>query len=71
LSREKTKGYTKCVKCLDDIDVVHLPKNLKIVYMGHRRFLPENHPYRRNRKDFDGTIEKCLPPKYQDGPMKL
>jgi hypothetical protein len=34
--------------------------------MGHRRFLPKDHPYRRNRKDFDGTIEKCLPPKYQD-----
>jgi hypothetical protein len=39
--------------------------------MGHRRFLPKDHPYRRNRKDFDGTIEKRLPPKYQDWPMIL
>ena len=25
LSREKTKGYTRCVECLDDTDAVHLP----------------------------------------------
>ena len=71
LSGEKTKGYTGCVKCLDDTDAVNLPNNSKIVYMGHRRFLPKDHPYRRNRKDFDGTIEKRLPPKYQDGPAIL
>ena len=39
--------------------------------MGHRRFLPKDHPYRRNRKDFNGTIEKCLAPKYRDGPTIL
>ena len=26
LSREKTKCYTRCVECLDDTNVVHLPK---------------------------------------------
>jgi hypothetical protein len=71
LSGEKTQGYTICVECLDDTEAVHLPNNSKIVYMGHRRFLPKDHPYRRNRKDFDGTIEKRLPPKYQDGPAIL
>jgi hypothetical protein len=39
LSGKKTKGYTRCVECLDDSDVVHLPKNSKIVYMGHHRYL--------------------------------
>ena len=68
LSEEKTKVYTGCVECLDDADAVNLPNNSKIVYMRHRRFLPKDHPYRRNRKDFDETIKKCLPPKYQDGP---
>ena len=53
LSGEKTKGYTGCVECLDDTDVVHLLKNSKIVYMGHRKFLPKDHPYSRNKKDFD------------------
>ena len=71
LSGEKTKGYTGCVECLDDTDAVNLSNNSKIVYMRHRRFLPKDHPYRRNRKDFNGTIEKCLAPKYRDGPAIL
>ena len=71
LSGEKTKGYTGCVEFLDDTDAVNLPNNSKIVYMGHRRFLPKDHPYRRNRKDFNGTIGKCLAPKYQDRPAIL
>ena len=61
---EKTKGYTRCVECLDDTDAVNLPNNSKIVYMEHRRFLPKDHPYHKNRKDFNGAIEKCLAPKY-------
>ena len=57
LSGEKTKGYTRCVECLDDTDALNLPNNSKIVYRGHSMFLPKDHPYRRNRKDFNGTIE--------------
>jgi hypothetical protein len=71
LSGEKTKGYTRCVECLDDTNVVNLPNNSKIVYMGHHRFLPKDHPYRRNKKDFNGAIEKCLAPKYRDEPVIL
>ena len=71
LSEEKTKGYTRCVECLDDADAVNLPNNSKIVYMGHRRFLPKDHPYRGNRKDFNDTIEKRLALKYRDGPTIL
>ena len=71
LSEEKTKGYTGCVECLDDTNAVNLPNNSKIVYMGHHRFLPKDHPYHRNRKDFSGTIEKRLTPKYRDGPTIL
>ena len=71
LSREKTRGYIGCVECLDNIDAVNLPNNSKIVYMGHHRFLPKDQPYHRNRKDFNGTIEKRLAPKYRDGPVIL
>ena len=39
--------------------------------MGHHRFLPKDHPYHRNKKDFHRTIEKCLAPKYRDGPAIL
>ena len=56
---------------MDDTDAVNLPNNSKIVYMGHRRFLPKDHPYRRNIKDFNGAIEKRLAPKYRDGPAIL
>jgi hypothetical protein len=56
---------------LDDTNAVQLPNNSKIVYMGHRRFLPKDHPYCKNRKDFNGTIEKRLTPKYRDGPAIL
>jgi hypothetical protein len=35
--------------------------------MEHRRFLPKDHPYRRNRKDFDKTIDRGSAPNYQDG----
>ena len=67
LSGEKTKGYTGCVECLDDTDAVNLPNNSKIVYMGHHRFLPKDHPYRRNKKSLNGAIEKWGQPKYYDG----
>jgi hypothetical protein len=56
---------------LDDTDAVQLPNNSKIVYVGHCRFLPKDHPYRRNIKDFNGTIEKRLAPKYRNGPAIL
>ena len=71
LSREKTKDYIECVECLDDTDAVNLKNNSKIDYMGHHRFLPKDHPYHRNRKDFNGTIEKRLAPKHRDGPTIL
>ena len=56
---------------MDDTDALNLPNNSKIVYMGHHRFLPKDYPYRKNIKDFNGTIEKRLAPKYRDGPVIL
>jgi Transposase family tnp2 len=29
----------------------------KNIYLGHRRFLNQNHPYRRKKKGFDGKVE--------------
>ena len=52
LSGEKRKCYIGYVECLDDTDAVNLPNNSKIVYMGHHRFLPKDHPYHRNKKRF-------------------
>ena len=35
--------------------------------MGHRRFLPKAHPYRRKKKSFDGTRDEHSPPKFLNG----
>jgi len=71
LSGKKTKGYTGCIDCLDDTDAVYLKNNPKLVYMGHCKFLPMDHPYCRNKKYFDGTIDRHRPPNYRDGPEIL
>jgi hypothetical protein len=35
--------------------------------MDHRRFLRPDHPYQKNKKVFDGTIEKHRAPKIHNG----
>ena len=57
LSRQVTKGYNGCVVCLDGTSAKFLKHSKKMVYMGHRRFLPSTQPYRKNKKSFDGTVE--------------
>ena len=47
LSRQVTKGYKGCVVCLDGTSTKFLKHSKKIVYMGHHRFLPSTHPYRK------------------------
>ena len=39
----------------------------KCVYLGHRRFLPNNHSFRSLKKVFNNEIEKEEPPKYLTG----
>jgi len=47
LSRQVTKGYKGCVVCLDGTSTKFLKHSKKMVYMGHHRFLPSTHPYRK------------------------
>lgn len=65
------KGYRGCPSCGPDTDsrmaktgdVLHngRTRGSKIVYGGARRYLPRNHPYRRNRR-FNGKVEhRCVP----------
>jgi hypothetical protein len=44
---------------MDDYAGICLTYCVKVVYMGYHRFVRADHPYRRNKKAFDGTIEKC------------
>jgi len=54
-----TRGYYACVRC----DKNPCSKRLrnKICYIGHRRFLPADHIWRR-KKDFDGQTEERAQP---------
>ena len=54
LSGHSTRGYHACVPC--DVDPCSEPLKNKIGFVGHRRFLPTNHPYRRS-KLFNGKAE--------------
>ena len=57
LSRQSNKGYRACTHCLDDTDSIYLKYCKKNVYMGHHRFLPANHPLRKEGKHFKGEQE--------------
>jgi len=57
LSGQSNKGYRACTHCLDDTDSIYLKYCKKNVYMGHHRFLPANHPLRKEGKHFKGEQE--------------
>ena len=57
LSGYSTKGAKACLICEDDTQVLRLKNCKNNVFMGHRRFLPINHPYRKKKKIFNGKIE--------------
>ncbi|CAL8136483.1 unnamed protein product [Prunus armeniaca] len=56
------KGYKACPICGDDTPSHRLKNGHKICYMGHRKWLPINHPYRRQRAAFNGKPEYGTPP---------
>jgi hypothetical protein len=61
------KGYKGCTWCMDETCGIWLKHCKKVMYMGHRRFLRADHLYQKNKKAFDGTIEKRHAPKIHDG----
>jgi hypothetical protein len=44
------KGYNACTHCLDKTKSIYLGKSKKVVYSGHRRFLPPRHAIRKKDK---------------------
>jgi hypothetical protein len=50
LSGYSTKGKQACPVCEDETSSIYLKNCKKTVYMGHRRFLPINHRFRRKKK---------------------
>ena len=62
-------GRLTCPYCAKDTDCFRLSAGGKICYFDcHRCFLPFNHPFRRQRKEFrKGTIVTKGPPKRRSG----
>ncbi|XP_078149690.1 uncharacterized protein LOC144545009 [Carex rostrata] len=67
LSSYSTKGAKACPICEDDTQVLRLKNCKKNVFMGHRRFLPINHPYCKKKKKFKGNTELGVARRPLDG----
>ena len=67
LSGWSTKGYNACPVCMEDTTSQYLSHSRKMCYMGHRRFLPLNHQWRRDKKNFDGNVDLRDPIEPKDG----
>ncbi|XP_019255009.1 PREDICTED: uncharacterized protein LOC109233579 [Nicotiana attenuata] len=57
LSGWSTKGRMACPTCNYDTCSRYLKHSHKMCYLGHRRFLPLDHPSRKDKKSFDGNEE--------------
>jgi hypothetical protein len=57
LSGWSTKGKFACPYCHKDTDYLWLKHGMKHCYMGHRRFLPSDHPWRKNKVSFNNKVE--------------
>jgi hypothetical protein len=57
LSGWSTKGKFACPYCHKDTDYLWLKRGKKYCYMGHRRFLPLDHPWRMNKMSFNNEEE--------------
>jgi len=62
LSGHSTKGRLACPVCQNKTCSLWLSKGKKFCYMGHRRFLPKDHKWRKDRASFDGNKEFRDPP---------
>ncbi|XP_021714663.1 uncharacterized protein LOC110682635 [Chenopodium quinoa] len=67
LSGYKNKGHKACPICIDDTPNVYLEHYGKDVYVRTRRLLRRDHPYRRQKKAFNGKVEEGAAPKPLSG----
>jgi hypothetical protein len=62
LSGWSTKGKFACPYCHKDTEYLWLKFGSKHCYMGHRRFLPQNHRWRRSKGSFNNMTEMRAAP---------
>ncbi|CAN6568406.1 unnamed protein product [Malus baccata var. baccata] len=67
LSGWSTHGYKACPHCMHDKGSIYLPVSRKICYLGHRRFLPADHRFRRQTTTFNGRREHRSAPRQWTG----
>ena len=65
-------GYCGCTRCMDDMTSQKLTSRKdggsgKIVYMGHRRWLEQDDPWRNRGDLFNGHAEHRGPPRKRSG----
>src|SRR4051812_27161305 len=64
---QSNKGYNACTHCLDKTKGIYLDKCKKVVYLGSRQFLPNNHPVRKKGKNFKGEADRREKPNLPTG----
>ena len=62
LSGWSTKGKLACPCCNYGTCSTYLNYSRKMCYMDHRVFLPDHHPWRANKRSFNGKSEHRPPP---------
>ena len=62
LSGWSTKGKFACPCCNYGTNSRYLKHSRKMCYMDHRVFLPMDHPWRSNKRSFNGKTEFRPPP---------
>jgi hypothetical protein len=62
LSGQSKKVGCGCPHCFRETESHYLSKSWKIVYMGHRCYIPMKHPFRSMKDKFNGNNEKRRPP---------
>ncbi|CAA7024546.1 unnamed protein product [Microthlaspi erraticum] len=60
-----------CPSCNYDATELRLHYGKKNCFMGHRRFLPEDHSFRKDKQRFDGFIETRVSPTTPSGSVIL
>ncbi|XP_021762530.1 uncharacterized protein LOC110727272 [Chenopodium quinoa] len=64
---DENKGHKACPICIDDTPNVYLEHYGKDVYVRIRRLLRRDHPYRRQKKAFNGKVEEGAAPRPLSG----
>jgi hypothetical protein len=67
ISGQSNKVYNACTHCFHDMEGIFLKKYRKVMYMGHRRFLPLNHALRNRGNHFKGKTERQTKPDNHSG----